>query len=953
VVQIFRVEVQLSKAKQVIFVPLDLPDFNDDTIIRRFSSALARAALSSTIRDSLFKIDTVEFQPEPKTSFSVFNRPLGDFFKEALSVRSSLVAGAVSLGTKLAAQTVATPPKTTDGDKTDRDKKPSAAATSESSGDNTPASTSSQSTPPAVVSPSDVALPKRLDTSIIPFQTALPVLMQTNNYLWDQQHLSRLSSLFRQSIQSHTTTAISLPSDVNIEGAIVEGTGSVPLKAVFRTATGQEVTDFGPGTGMPLISVRDLTSIAIRGSNPNSDYPNVSVSLTLNRGGVITPITLPSVVVPKGSPSTVVVNIRAGGASADVKSHLMANRMYYAQVIFRSLDATDIALMLSGYGYPIAGKMVPITQLIDPRPVRYVGNYLAFTTNVQSRKGTEKDPDPDPNWTKFLQDAAIVVGETTSEVVPLGTGGVFAEAILGRANCAEKLDVTRFWNWQESPTPLQPTDIAAIQTGSRATQENLAPGQLSNPLIAQQTPSSLPDPVGTAALLTAIQNGNMFRDQSGLAATIGLTQAALQATQQGAATAGMQASQNLQAQLQATTERQKTAAQMVTDLARTAAAVYTGNAGMLGGSSGGGGGGGGGGQSSKKGEMINYFDKTKGDSGAGEAGSSSGGGSSGSSGGSSGSGSGSSGSGGLLTPGGGSSSADGSDSGSALGFSQNPAARAAVGSDGGLLSGLISKVGDVIGMGDDSATTSASALLSRKAWPHLDPDKVLGRIKDLGGAAYKFDQGKFGLCLPAAFYYIVITNHADGFVSFANALYGGGIGFLGNLKVDPDADLRYADYAAIQGRVGPQMPPQADWMLMCSIRDSENWFIDFEGDVTEETAAETYLSEINEWFNKTGWYTAVFKLDPSLADLKALNADGSNVMVVLLFKVKMLVGDFEWTKGMDDHHGIVVRSKFNIDETVKRVSFNYWTWASPPRDTEMSLDTFKDNVIAYSVVTKL
>ena len=48
-------------------------------------------------------------------------------------------------------------------------------------------------------------------------------------------------------------------------------------------------------------------------------------------------------------------------------------------------------------------------------------------------------------------------------IVPIQTGGVFAEAVLDRANAAEKLDITRFWNWQDSPIPLSPTDIAPVR----------------------------------------------------------------------------------------------------------------------------------------------------------------------------------------------------------------------------------------------------------------------------------------------------------------------------------------------------------------------------------------------------------------------------------------------------------------------------------------------------------
>ena len=59
---------------------------------------------------------------------------------------------------------------------------------------------------------------------------------------------------------------------------------------------------------------------------------------------------------------------------------------------------------------------------------------------------------------------------------------------------------------------------------ARAPPRTSRPGQLSNPIINITSPTSLPDPVGTAAILQAVQNGGMFRDMSGLQATIGLLQ---------------------------------------------------------------------------------------------------------------------------------------------------------------------------------------------------------------------------------------------------------------------------------------------------------------------------------------------------------------------------------------------------------------------------------------------
>jgi hypothetical protein len=130
------------------------------------------------------------------------------------------------------------------------------------------------------------------------------------------------------------------------------------------------------------------------------------------------------------------------------------------------------------------------------------------------------------------------------DFVPLPSGGVFAEAVLGRSNSAEKLDITRFWNWQDSPIPLQAPDIAAIQSGSRAQQDSTTPSALAAPVVAFNNPPALPDPAGLSGTLAALANGAMFRDQSGSEITQALSAAALASAGQGSTAAGQQAVAN-------------------------------------------------------------------------------------------------------------------------------------------------------------------------------------------------------------------------------------------------------------------------------------------------------------------------------------------------------------------------------------------------------------------------
>src|SRR5262249_46159399 len=144
---------------------------------------------------------------------------------------------------------------------------------------------------------------------------------------------------------------------------------------------------------------------------------------------------------------------------------------------FRTLDATQIAGLLSRFSMQLNGQTVTVAQVVDPVPLRVVGNYLAFKIS--------SDPAADEEWKAFLDRRGIVIGQAKVEFVPLSSGGVFAEAVLGRFNCAEKLDITRFWNWQDSPIPIQPSDIAPIQAASRAQSDAaIAPGQLSAPIVS-------------------------------------------------------------------------------------------------------------------------------------------------------------------------------------------------------------------------------------------------------------------------------------------------------------------------------------------------------------------------------------------------------------------------------------------------------------------------------------
>lgn len=364
--------------------------------------------------------------------------------------------------------------------------------------------------------------------------------------LWESA-ASKLSSFFGTPSVRRNSQSLFVPSDVQVEEGAVQSTVRT-IKLVFILRDGTRIVDLSA-----RIALSEVARIALEGSNPAADTPATAV-LALSRNGVVFPLELPTVTVEKDAQETKLIDVRAAGADVNLVRHLMDNRLHYSQAVFRSLDPAMIAGLLAPFRITLNGEPFPLVQVAEPIPLRIVGNALAFKINT--------DPVNDAEWRQFMADRGLTIGQAKVDIVPLSSGGIFAEAVLGRFNCAERLDLSRFFNWQDSPIPIQPTDIAAIQTGTRTQAENLTPGQFSAPLVNITPFGALPDPTGMAGALAAIQNGSMFRDMSGLADTIKLATETAKLSAAGATAVGTQAGEAMKTAVSADTERRKIAADL-------------------------------------------------------------------------------------------------------------------------------------------------------------------------------------------------------------------------------------------------------------------------------------------------------------------------------------------------------------------------------------------------------
>ena len=382
--------------------------------------------------------------------------------------------------------------------------------------------------------------------------------------------VERASRIFAGAVLAAGGTSLLLPKDATLQGvstAVTDGpriTG-VAVRRVGGAETQLTQTSIGwrvPG-GVPLDELSEVVAVTDTGAAKTRG----AATLELGYRGAVIPVTLPIELAAGGA--GVFARAQAGETGPELVEHLRANRLHYNQAIWRSLDASTVALLLSKFTF----EGQPVADLIDPSPVQAAGNYLVFRmpgfvarAGLAEREDDATTPEGQARqaWREWRERRGLTFDADTrqDQLVPVPTGGVFAEAVLGRSNAAEKLDATRFWNWQDSPIPLQPPEIAAISMGSRAQGVDVTPGQLGQPVLNIVNPTSLPDPTGLGAMLGALQNGSMFRDMSGLAATIGLAQASGENATSAAADAGKLAAANLAVAAQKEIEQARIAAQV-------------------------------------------------------------------------------------------------------------------------------------------------------------------------------------------------------------------------------------------------------------------------------------------------------------------------------------------------------------------------------------------------------
>ncbi|WP_372784505.1 hypothetical protein [Phenylobacterium sp.] len=175
--------------------------------------------------------------------------------------------------------------------------------------------------------------------------------------------------------------------------------------------------------------------------------------------------------------------------------HIVRNTTHYSKAMWSSLSVEERAIMLDAFtiGVPSNGiadpsQMVPLLNCVENRLLGFFGNSMILPFRIpQVAQANADGQDEVLGLDQGEIERALLAYQQSgfqppTSVISLPTHGVLGEAVLGCCPSAEKIDLTRFWNWQDAPADAAPTIApVSLPTGSASLTAGLtAPNSLTN-----------------------------------------------------------------------------------------------------------------------------------------------------------------------------------------------------------------------------------------------------------------------------------------------------------------------------------------------------------------------------------------------------------------------------------------------------------------------------------------
>ncbi len=178
--------------------------------------------------------------------------------------------------------------------------------------------------------------------------------------------------------------------------------------------------------------------------------------------------------------------------------HVVRNTVSYSEAVWISLTPEERAIMLEGFTIGVSAggiqddtQEVPLLNCVSNQVLGFYGNSMIMPFIIPMEVA-EAEKFSSADVENALTDFHRSGFSPPHSRIALPTRGVLGEAVLGHCASAERIDLTRFWNWQDSPSDSAPT-IADVTVPT--TTPSIAAGLTG--------PSALP---GIAPLITNFNN---------------------------------------------------------------------------------------------------------------------------------------------------------------------------------------------------------------------------------------------------------------------------------------------------------------------------------------------------------------------------------------------------------------------------------------------------------------
>jgi len=229
-------------------------------------------------------------------------------------------------------------------------------------------------------------------------------------------------------------------------------------------------------------------------------------------------------------------------------------------------------------------------------------------------------------------------------------------------------------------------------------------------------------------------------------------------------------------------------------------------------------------------------------------------------------------------------------------------------------------------------------------FPRLDRDRVGIDLLYRVANPNVINQGNAGLCGPVGFLYSVAFDSPAAYAKYGIDLFEYGKAKIGRIEVEPGTDCR--NYM-------PQAPvSQGEWLTAGSLRDSENFFLDYD-DV--ERSGSSRASELARWMSKAG-YTDV-RSDDNLfmsrdaSDIEMINRFyNQGYRIILRINSKVLNPKTQGEGSSRGNHFVVLRSPIQVTGQEVKVTVYTWgqgQWNIPGPGTKMSPAGFREHWYGY------